>query len=283
MNFRKTLRLAITLICAAIISLYYPSTAHAASCTVDAGTGNGIISGSIIIDLSEGESFDSFLAGKPETLWAYLDLTPDNTVSPPPEQMAIGNCSNNTCQLSFFWDLSNENISSTQRYAITIDTAKFPGINCSNVTVRLTIREDNNSENQTDENDDDDDNNTNGGPNISGNGISSETLNALDPLRIGNTGAAGNDDPDPESLTTPAALINRFFTYAFPISGMILFIMLVWGGFETLSGAATQQSIDNGKQRITAAIFGFVLLFSSYWIVQIIEAIFDIGIVSVGP
>ena len=113
-----------------------------------------------------------------------------------------------------------------------------------------------------------------------GDGVTDATFDTLNPLRIGNTGRGNADDPNPEDLTTPAAIISRFFTYAFPISGLILFVMLVWGGFETLSGAATQQSVDNGKQRITAAIFGFVLLFSSYWIAQIIQSIFKINIIT---
>ena len=42
--------------------------------------------------------------------------------------------------------------------------------------------------------------------------------------------------------------------------------------------AAGKKSIDAGKQRATAAVVGFMLLFASYWIAQIIEIVFGIKI-----
>lgn len=108
-------------------------------------------------------------------------------------------------------------------------------------------------------------------------GLTQENLEALNPLRIGDTDAS---DVNTDEFSTPAGILSRFFIFAFPISGMILFVMLVWGGFQTLSGAATKQSMDEGRQRITAALFGFGLLFSSYWIIQIIQAVFSINIIS---
>jgi len=102
--------------------------------------------------------------------------------------------------------------------------------------------------------------------------VTSETLKQLNPLY--------QSDPKlAEELSTPGGIINRFIqNYAFPLAGLILFVMLVWGGFEMLSGAANKKSIDAGKQRITAAVIGFVLLFAAYWIIQIIEAMFGLSI-----
>lgn len=83
-----------------------------------------------------------------------------------------------------------------------------------------------------------------------------------------------------EDLTTPGGIISRALVFAFPLAGIVLFVMLVWGGFEMLSGAASKKSLDAGKQRITAAIIGFILLFTSYWIIKIVEVIFDLKIVT---
>jgi hypothetical protein len=66
--------------------------------------------------------------------------------------------------------------------------------------------------------------------------------------------------------------------FAFPIAGIILFLMIVWGGFEMVTGATNAKSMDAGKQRITAAVIGFILLFSSYWLMQIIETVFGLAI-----
>lgn len=81
-----------------------------------------------------------------------------------------------------------------------------------------------------------------------------------------------------DKFSTPGGIISEALTFLFPAAGLILFVMIVWGGFEMLSGAASAKSKDAGRQRITAAVIGFVLLFSAYWIAQILEAIFGISI-----
>lgn len=101
--------------------------------------------------------------------------------------------------------------------------------------------------------------------------LTREDLDTLNPLVIYSRDV-------PEDLSSPGGIIQRVLRFAFPIAGLILFLMLVWAGFEILSGAASKKSIDAGKQRATAAIIGFGLLFVSYWIAQIIEVIFGVNI-----
>ncbi len=103
-------------------------------------------------------------------------------------------------------------------------------------------------------------------------GPTTEFFDLLNPLYT-----HGNDDS--AALTTPGGVLTRVLQYALPMAGMILFVMLLWGGFEILAGSAGKKSLDAGKQRITAAIVGFILLFVSYWIMQILEIIFGISIV----
>lgn len=103
-----------------------------------------------------------------------------------------------------------------------------------------------------------------------GNEVTAETLDSLNPLR-----QEGNLA---DELSTPTDIINRFLSYLFPIAGFILFLMIVWGGFEMMTGALNKKSVESGKQRVTAAVIGFMLLFASYWITQIIEAVFGIQI-----
>lgn len=82
----------------------------------------------------------------------------------------------------------------------------------------------------------------------------------------------------PQSLLTPRGIIGRLLPYLFTLGGLILFVMILWGGFEMLTGAANPKSQEAGKQRITAAVIGFLLLFSSYWLAQIVQAVFGISI-----
>lgn len=79
-------------------------------------------------------------------------------------------------------------------------------------------------------------------------------------------------------LTTPRGIIGEILPYLLTFGGLILFAMLLWGGFEMLSGAANPKSQEAGKQRVTTALIGFLLLFSSYWLAQIVQAIFGISI-----
>jgi hypothetical protein len=80
------------------------------------------------------------------------------------------------------------------------------------------------------------------------------------------------------NLTTPGGILSALLRYLFVFAGLILLVMLIWGGFEILMGAAEPKSQEAGKQRITAALLGFLLLFASIWIAQIAEIIFGINI-----
>lgn len=113
-------------------------------------------------------------------------------------------------------------------------------------------------------------------------GVSSKTFDTLNPLKIG-----GSDSDDVtvfeesqyvNQLSKPGLFINRFLWFAFPIASLILFVMIVAGGFQILAGATSKKSIEEGRKRVVAAIVGFMLLFSSYWIIQIIEKIFGLNI-----
>jgi hypothetical protein len=79
---------------------------------------------------------------------------------------------------------------------------------------------------------------------------------------------------------TPGGVISAAFPYLFGIAGLILFVMLIWGSVEIFLGATSSKSVEAGKKRITTALIGFILLFSAFWIGQIISAIFglDLGL-----
>lgn len=77
---------------------------------------------------------------------------------------------------------------------------------------------------------------------------------------------------------TPGSIISTAMPYLFGIAGTILFVMIVMGGIEIMMGAGNPKSAENGKNRITSAIIGFALLFSAFWIGQIVQIIFGINI-----
>jgi hypothetical protein len=75
-------------------------------------------------------------------------------------------------------------------------------------------------------------------------------------------------------------IISTFLPYLLTIAGLILFGMLVAGGFTMLAGAADKEAQEKGKKQITSALTGFVIVFLSYWIAQILQVIFKVNIVS---
>lgn len=104
--------------------------------------------------------------------------------------------------------------------------------------------------------------------------LTQENLSNLNPLNmegnqaISQTLAQGNI----------GVILSRVLVFAFPLAGLILFVMLVWAGFEMLSGATDKKSMDSGQKRAQSALIGFILLFASYWLVQLLEVVFGLSI-----
>lgn len=119
-----------------------------------------------------------------------------------------------------------------------------------------------------------------GGPVLGPNdGITNDDFDAFNPLKMGRNINDGTGSEFADQLSTPGGIISRLLMFAFPIAGMILFVMIVWGGFEMMYGASnTSKAIEAGRNRVTTSIIGFILLFASYWIVQILEVVLGIVI-----
>lgn len=102
--------------------------------------------------------------------------------------------------------------------------------------------------------------------------VTKEFLDSVNPIKR-------NANPDYQDvLSTPGGIISRVLTFAFPIAGIILFVMIMWGGFEMVAGSASKKSMEAGRQRITAAIVGYLILFVSYWIIVLVQQTFGINI-----
>lgn len=65
-------------------------------------------------------------------------------------------------------------------------------------------------------------------------------------------------------------IIDILLTYIFPAAGILLLLYLIWGGFEIMLSGGNPKNIEEGKAKITNALIGFIIIFVSYWIVQIL-------------
>lgn len=78
-------------------------------------------------------------------------------------------------------------------------------------------------------------------------------------------------------FTSLASIVNVAIPYIMAIAGVILLGVLIWGGFDYLTSGGDPKKADAGKNKITSAIIGFVIIFAAYWILQIIDFVFKLG------
>lgn len=77
-------------------------------------------------------------------------------------------------------------------------------------------------------------------------------------------------------------LVSIILSNAVSIAGFILFVLIVVGGFLYIAGAGNSdpQKTAQGKSAITTAVIGFIIIFVTYWIIQLVEIIFGINILN---
>ena len=107
------------------------------------------------------------------------------------------------------------------------------------------------------------------------NTLTGPTTTFSDNVDFFNFQGIGLTNPD---LTTLNGIISTFLPYILSFAGVVLLFMLISGGFTMLTAVGSPEAADAGKQRISAALLGFLLLFISYWIIQILEIVLGINI-----
>jgi hypothetical protein len=68
-------------------------------------------------------------------------------------------------------------------------------------------------------------------------------------------------------------LISAILPNLYIIAGLIVLIYLAFGGFTVITGGGDTKATEQGKEMITKAAIGFLIIFASYWIVEIIEIV----------
>src|SRR3989344_1962926 len=72
---------------------------------------------------------------------------------------------------------------------------------------------------------------------------------------------------------TLGGFISSFLPKVLIIAGVIFFFLIVLAGFGVISGAGggDPHAQEKAKGFLTYAVIGFVIIFTSYWIVQLIS------------
>lgn len=76
-----------------------------------------------------------------------------------------------------------------------------------------------------------------------------------------------------QSFPTLGDFVARLLPMALVVGGVIFFVMVIASGFAILTGAGSDDEAAKAKwhQILTAGVAGLIIMFSAYWIVQIIN------------
>jgi len=80
----------------------------------------------------------------------------------------------------------------------------------------------------------------------------------------------------------PGALISIILKNVYTLAGILLFVLLIFGGISIILGAGSgdAKKTGQGRKAVTAALIGFLVIFASYWIIQVIEYITGLEILN---
>jgi Zn-dependent protease with chaperone function len=81
-----------------------------------------------------------------------------------------------------------------------------------------------------------------------------------------------------------AKLISIILSNALVVAGILMLFLMIGGGIGVIAGAGqgSPESAAKGRQAVTAAVIGFIIIFAAYWIIQIIETVTGLSILDPG-
>lgn len=85
-----------------------------------------------------------------------------------------------------------------------------------------------------------------------------------------------------QQFPTFGGLINVIIKNAFMFAGVITFVLLIFGGFGFIVGAGSGDTkrMEQAQKTITGAVVGLLIVVASYWIIQILESITGVSLLT---
>lgn len=77
---------------------------------------------------------------------------------------------------------------------------------------------------------------------------------------------------------TVAQIVNTILPYVYVIAGLSLLLMLISGGVTLMTAGGNPQKSKAGYGQITAGLIGFVIIFISYFVLQIVQTVLGVAI-----
>lgn len=73
------------------------------------------------------------------------------------------------------------------------------------------------------------------------------------------------------TFKTPTDLVNLIVRNLFVAAGILIFVMFMIGAFQFITGSAKGK--EQALEIFKTTLIGFLVMFSAYWIIQIIELV----------
>lgn len=79
---------------------------------------------------------------------------------------------------------------------------------------------------------------------------------------------------------TLGGIVSVILRNVYILAGILLFFLLLFGGLGVIMGAGQgdPKKTGQGQQAVTSALIGFLVIFASYWIIQIIQTVTGLNI-----
>ncbi|OGV89602.1 hypothetical protein A2Z41_02640 [Microgenomates group bacterium RBG_19FT_COMBO_39_10] len=74
----------------------------------------------------------------------------------------------------------------------------------------------------------------------------------------------------PIDVESPQAFVTRILTFAIGIGGGIATLLIIFGGLQVLTSGGNPEKVQSGKELITSAISGLLLIVFAVFILRII-------------
>lgn len=73
---------------------------------------------------------------------------------------------------------------------------------------------------------------------------------------------------------TPSLIIGPIITFIFVVAIIASLLFLIWGGFKWLTSGGDKAAVQTARDHIVAAIIGLVVIFLSYFILNLLLRFF---------
>jgi hypothetical protein len=85
-------------------------------------------------------------------------------------------------------------------------------------------------------------------------------------------------DPVTTKFKDVGEIVSGILPFVYILAGLGLLIMLIWGGIELMTAVGNPKKVEAAQGRISGALIGFLLVFISYFVVQLVEVILGVNI-----